>query len=162
MWLSGISDQEGQQLYSAVPVGQHYKATMSAHCHKSVPIPIWPQMLLGCKTQTTTIPKTSIRRVYLLPSLHIQGAAPRVHDSATLVSALRGGNTRQMAIYSNHDTRPSETLIGVCLTWVTIWRRSIRDPACPKVKRFSAAPTVGAPREDTIKGGRLTTALFPH
>ena len=32
------------------PVGQHYKITMFAHCHKSVHILILPEMLLGRKT----------------------------------------------------------------------------------------------------------------
>ena len=32
------------------PVGQYYKVAMSVHCHKSVPILISPQMLLGHKT----------------------------------------------------------------------------------------------------------------
>ena len=40
------------------PVGQHYKITMSVHCHKSVPILIWAYMLLGHKT-------TNNMRVYI-------------------------------------------------------------------------------------------------
>ena len=35
------------------PVRQHYKFTMSAHCHKSVPVMIWPEMLLGRKRTNT-------------------------------------------------------------------------------------------------------------
>ena len=34
--------------------GQHYKVTMSGHCHKSVPIVIWVSTLPGCKTSIAT------------------------------------------------------------------------------------------------------------
>ena len=37
-----------------LPVGQHYKVPMSVHCHKSVPVQIWPKMLLGRKTTNKT------------------------------------------------------------------------------------------------------------
>ena len=33
------------------PVGKHYKVAMSAHCHKLVPILIWPLILLVCNTR---------------------------------------------------------------------------------------------------------------
>ena len=47
MWLSG---ELGHGWWPGFPVGQHYKITMSAHCHKLVPVLIWPYMLLGHKT----------------------------------------------------------------------------------------------------------------
>ena len=36
--------------WTGFQVGQHYKVTMCSHCHKSVPVLIWPWTLLGCKT----------------------------------------------------------------------------------------------------------------
>ena len=50
MWLIGISGHGADSLFSQW--GQHYKFAMSVHCHKSEPILIWPQMLLGRKTTT--------------------------------------------------------------------------------------------------------------
>ena len=47
------SDNRSWCLRPGVPVRQHYQVTMSVHCHKSVPILIWPYMLLRCKTITT-------------------------------------------------------------------------------------------------------------
>ena len=37
-----------------VPVRQHYKVAMSAHCRRSVPVLIGPEMLLGYKTPTNS------------------------------------------------------------------------------------------------------------
>ena len=39
----------------ALPVGKHYKVTISAHCHKSLPVLLWPYMLLGQKTITNLL-----------------------------------------------------------------------------------------------------------
>ena len=51
MWL-GAWDTWSWCWWPGVPMRQHYKVTMSVHCHKSVPILIWPDMLLGRKQQT--------------------------------------------------------------------------------------------------------------
>ena len=51
---------------SVSPMGQHYKITRSVHCHKLVPIVIWPQMLPGCKT-----PKRKQTNLPILPQCHV-------------------------------------------------------------------------------------------
>ena len=35
------------------PVEQHYKVIMNAHCHRTVPVLIWPWMLQWCKALTS-------------------------------------------------------------------------------------------------------------
>ena len=39
--------------WTGLPEGQHYKVAMSAHCHKSVPVLIWAELLLRGKTSTS-------------------------------------------------------------------------------------------------------------
>ena len=36
-----------------LPVARYYKVIVSVHCHKSVPVLIWPKMMPGPKTPTT-------------------------------------------------------------------------------------------------------------
>ena len=36
--VGSVSDQENVTEWAGFPVGQHYKVTMSVHCHKSVPM----------------------------------------------------------------------------------------------------------------------------
>ena len=36
-------------------LAQHYKVVMGVHCHNLLPIPIWPYVLLGCKTPTESL-----------------------------------------------------------------------------------------------------------
>ena len=40
------------------PLGQHYKVIMGVHCHKSVPVLIWPSMSQGCKTNQSSCSDT--------------------------------------------------------------------------------------------------------
>ena len=58
MWLSGISRSSCQR--PGVPVRQHYKVTIGAHCHKSVPVLKWRYILLGCKTTKNTVLKSEL------------------------------------------------------------------------------------------------------
>ena len=64
MWLSGI------ECHGAGGLVSYYKVAMSVHCHKSVPVLIWPYMLLGRKITITTITtkaysgNSTIRRKY--------------------------------------------------------------------------------------------------
>ena len=52
MWLSGCI--KSWYWWPCLPVEQHYKVAVGAHCYKSVPILIWTYMLPGHKTTNKT------------------------------------------------------------------------------------------------------------
>ena len=48
--LKMMNSMSTRRFQSGLPVWQHYKVAMSAHCRKSVLVFLWPSMLLWCKT----------------------------------------------------------------------------------------------------------------
>ena len=68
-----------------LPVRQHYKVAMRAHCLKSVPVLIWPLMLIGRKV---TIKKATIQVLIYIVILTHQWTANTLLFSQNLLTVI--------------------------------------------------------------------------